>query len=254
MRPLFLALFALLLMPFAAQAQQYDLADSEDVAIAFFKTGGQPPNYLTLIRGLPKYRDTPVAKQDEFIANQTQRLQQAYARYNPETDLLTIRTRVQVELHAVQLEDEKKTVKYSMTLSFGKDDALFFPYSLGDYHIAVLPKKMDSRFDQNLEPSQYDLIKSIQDGEKGLAQLYIQLKPSKAYMDAPVSIGGKEQWVLAADVAGLVMTDSRGSTLWSYSPDWYVSPMTKELRDIYVDENARKHQQMELENPIKPLE
>lgn len=253
MRPLLLALAALLFASFPAHAQ-YKLADAEDVAIAFFKTGGQQPNYETLIRGLPDYRKVPPAKQDAFIAKQKQRLQTAYAKYNPQTDLLTIRTRVNVDLHAKQQDDKDKTVLYSMTLSFGKDDSLFFPYRMGDYHIAIIPKKMDSSFEQNLAPSQYELIKTSLGDVNGPAALYIQLKPSKAYLDEPYKIGGEDQWALVADVAGLVMMDGRGSRLWTYSADWYVSPMTQELRDIYSDKKEERERIMEQENPLKPLE
>ena len=98
-----------------------------------------------------------------------------------------------VELHAEILED--KTEKYSMTLSFGKDDSLFFPYTNGEYNIAIIPHKMDSRFDQLLVKEQYELIKQALGDIDGKLTLYIQLRPQKAYMDAPLQIGGIEQWV-----------------------------------------------------------
>lgn len=251
MRALLFVLALLLAAPTAAQAQ-YDISDSEDVIIAFFKTGGQQPNYESLARGLPVYRNVPPAKLDAHLAKEKQRLQQAYNRFNPQVDLIGIRTRVNVQLHRTMRED--KSIQHSMTLSFGKDDSLFFPYSLGDYHIAVIPKKMDSSFDQNLVPSQYELIKTALGRENGPATLYIQLKPSKAYLDEPYVIGGEEQWALVSDVAGLIMTDSKGGRLWTYAPDWYVSPMTKELRDIYSESSEEKQRIMEEENPLRPLE
>lgn len=244
-----LALFLLIAPPARAQSE---LSTSEDVVIAFFKTGGHPPNYTTMAKGSPQYRNIPPARLDEFIAKESQRLKQEYAKYNPQTDLISIRARVMVELHREILED--KSIHHSMTIFFGKDDSLFFPYAVGDYHIAVVPKKMDSSFKQNIEQNQYALIENALGSTRGTVPLYIQLKPAKAYLDEPLMMSGEEQWALLADVAGLILTDSKGGRLWTYAPDWYVSPMTKELRGIYSEKTEEKHRIMEEENPLKPME
>lgn len=255
MRALFLvfAVFCISsLSPNLAQAQ-FRLSNEEDVAIAFFKTGGQEPNYLTLIRGMKEYARTPLARQDDFIARETKRLRNAYTNYNPESGLLTVRTRVQINLHHEWID--KETEKHSMSVFFGKDDALFFPYKMGDYNLAIVPRKMDARFTRDIAPSQYSLMKGVfNDADEGNAVMYIQFKPHKAYLDAPVNMGGLDQWALVADVVNLTLTDSTGGQMWNYSPVWYVSPQTEELRDLYEEQTEEKKLEMETENPLKPVQ
>lgn len=255
MRLSFFSLFLCLsFVLFSAPAQaQLRISTGEDVAIAFFKTGGEQPNYDTLVRGLKDYARTPLARQNAFFEKETLRLRNAYQNYDPATDLLTIRTRVEVTLHHEIIDED--TEKHSMTLFFGKDDALFFPYQLGDYNIAILPQKMDARFDRDIAPSQYALIKSsFNEQTSGTAFIYIQLKPFKSYMDEPVKMGGLDQWVLVADVTNLTLTDSKGSSMWNYSANWYVSPQTESLRELYDDQAVEKQRVMETENPLKPVQ
>lgn len=236
-----------------AALAQFRLSNEEDVAIAFFKTGGQEPNYETLVRGLKDYARTPLARQEAFFARETTRLRGAYQNYNPETGLLTIRTRAEIDLHHEWID--KETEHHSMTVFFGKDDALFFPYKLGDYNIAVVPTKMDARFTRDIAASQYNLIKStFGDNTKGNAIMYIQMKPSKAYMDEPINMGGLDQWALVADVVNLTLTDPNDVQMWNYSAGWYVSPQTKELNELYDAQAAEKQHEMETENPLKPVQ
>lgn len=243
-----LTFLLLALWPSGAQAQ-YALSDSEDVVIAFFKTAGTPPNYETLAKISKQYYLTPPARQDDFLSKEKARLQAAYNSFDPDRKLLTIRTSANITLYKVQGDED--TVTHGMTISFGKDDALFFPYEHGTYKIAVLPQKMGARFDQNLAPQQYDLIRqTFGDKDNGRAPLYVQLKPVKAYLDQPYRIGGTEQWALVADVAGLILTDSKGTRLWTYAADWYVSPMTEQLRNMYDVQTEEKQRIMDTENPV----
>jgi hypothetical protein len=254
MRAFFLLTFICSTAFFATIAQaQFRLSNEEDIAIALFKTGGQEPNYETLVRGLEDFARTPLARQPEFFAKHTARLRNAYQNYNPETGLLTIRTKAQIELHHEWLD--KETERHSMSVFFGKDDALFFPYKLGDYNIAVVPTKMDARFTRDIAPSQYSLIKtSFGETNQGNAIIYIQLKPEKAYLDEPIKMGGLDQWALVADVVNLTMTDNHDNQMWNYSASWYVSPQTKELNDLYDEQAEQKKREMERENPLKPVQ
>lgn len=251
MRHLITIALTLFLVTFSVEKAmaQYSVSGSEDVVIAFFKTAGTPPNYETLAKISKQYYLTPPARQDVFLAKEKQRLQTAYNVFDPAAKLLTIRTMANITLYAVQ-EDEE-TINRGMTISFGKDDTLFFPYEHGDYKIAVLPQKMGSRFDQTLAPQQYELIKQTFNGrDNGRLPLYIQLKAVKSYLDQPFRIGGLEQWALVTDVAGLILTGNNGARLWTYGADWYVSPMTEQLRDMYDDQSEDKQREMETENPV----
>ncbi len=250
---LFSLILALLIFAANPALAQSETSSAEDVLIAFFKTGNTQPNYEKLATSSKDYRLTPIARQKTFIAKEKQRLMAAYRNYNPLTDLISIRTRAFVTLHTAVHED--KTVTHSMTISFGKDDSLFFPFTYGDYNIAIVPQKMDSSFEQNLADNQYELFKNeLGKDQTGPVALFIQLRPTKAYLDEPLTMGGLDQWALVSDVAGIIMTDSKGGRLWTYSAPWYVSPMTRELRDMYATQADEKEQEMKRENPIMPAQ
>ena len=206
-------------------------ATAEDVAIAFFKTAETNPDFDLWAGGSSKYKSAAPARGKLIFQEEKQRLMRAWNEYDPQYDTLDIRTTVTLELKTVM--DEKNNEHYMMMFDFDRDDAIYFPYSYQDYRIAVIPQLIEKMLVQTLDKNQYEIIRQ-RIGNGGKAALLFQLKPVKAYIQQPYIIDNTEQWMFLCDIATLVLRTPRdGVNLWNYGADWFVSPETEKLRDLY---------------------
>lgn len=220
--------------------------------MAFFKAGDTNPDFEKMAEASPQYRLVPRARQAAFLAEEKSRLMEKWRIYNPTEELLSVRIPVFTEIAHIQ--DAKGEEIYTLTLTLEQGDNVFFPYEFMDYKIAVLPQKIDELLHYEIQKPQYDLIKaSLDDKKRGIHQMWLRLKPVKSYMNQPYDIGGIEQWILLANVAGLSLESKTGQNLWNYSAPWYISPIKNDLMDIYEEEKTQKEHEMAIENPIMPL-
>jgi len=240
-----------LCIAFAAPSRaEQQVSTPEEIGIAFFKTGGSNPDFTKLAKGTRAYRLAPLVRRDAYLQQEKQRLIQLYNAYDP-SHTLRVRTRTGVTLTETPRKDN--TPLYSMTLSFGRDDTPFFPYKYQDYDIAVIPQKLTDLLHQNLSELQFNALKAAFDQQmQGTVDLYVELKPVKAYLDRPYDIEGTQQWVLLTNVAGMTLTTRLGARLWDYSAPWYVSPTTDGLRDMYDKKTEERQQEQQLDNPLRP--
>lgn len=209
-----------------------EFATGEDVAIAFFKAGHTNPNFDLWAKNTRNYKVAPPARASEILFEEKQRLIKKWQAYDLEENVLDIGGKVNVELQKVLTKEGIE--EYWMHLTFEEGDVTYFPYKFQDYEFAVIPQQIETLLIQKLQKEQYDLINgSIKNGE-GMAYISLQLKPVKAYMQQPYKIDNKEQWALLCDIATMsLISPNNKQTLWNYGANWYVSPVTQELRDLY---------------------
>ncbi len=210
------------LLPDAAAMAQVapQTATSEDIAIAFFKTANTNPDFDLWATANPRYRITAPARAKYFIEDEKKRLMEKWRDYDAKTDFVEIYAPVSVELK--KTVDNSGDEKYWMYMSFGKDNVTYFPYKFLEYQFAVIPHAIETMMIQPLQKDQFTMmVDDFKGAMHGPAKLYLQLKPSKAYINQPYMIDGEEQWAMLTDIAGLLLKSRRsGMTLWHYSADW----------------------------------
>jgi hypothetical protein len=211
----------------------FKVSSPEDVAIAFFKTGNTVPDFTLWAKGTPEFQHTAPALVPEYLEKEKQRLQQVWAGYNAAEDFLTVAGYVTVSLRAMQDPKDKKKEAYSMRIRFEAGDLTYFPYSFQKYEIAVIPQKLETNLSPSLMKEQYQMILDKFGKAEGNARLYLVLRPVKAYMNQPYELDGREQWMMLCDIVSLSLVGNDESPLWNYAADWYVSPRTQELRELY---------------------
>ncbi len=228
-------LFLALLFPAAVKAQTDDgSAIGEDVAIAFFKAAGENPDFDLWAKNTRDYKRAAPARANEILDKEKQRLMVKWREYKSAEDVLDIRGNVSVELKSTLAKDG--TQHYWMYLSFEAGDITYFPFEFQDYKFAVIPQQIETLMIQEIREEQLNLIRNDFGGAmSGSAYLYLQLKPVKAYMQQPYTIDNTEQWALLCDIATLSLVSMKKSgALWNYGADWYVSPATETLRELYA--------------------
>lgn len=227
-------IFLALLLPATAQAQRDEgSATGEDVAIAFFKTAGENPDFDLWAKNTRDYKRAAPARANETLDKEKQRLMVKWRDYNSSEDVLNIRSTVSIELKSTLAKDG--TQHYWMYLSFEAGDITYFPFEFQDYKFALIPQQIETLMVQEIREEQLNLIRNDFGGAmSGDAHLYLQLKPVKAYMQQPYVIDDAEQWALLCDIATLsLVSTKKGGSLWNYGADWYVSPATETLRGLY---------------------
>jgi hypothetical protein len=215
-------------------AQKFiNFSTSEDVAIAFYKTGGVKPNFKTWIKERDPYKHTPVARRPQVMDQEFERLQRAYSDFKPESDFLTIRT--YVSLSPEQKINSKGKKTYNLPITFiNAPDALYFPYDFMEQRIVVMPAKLDKLMNSDIDESQYNFIKeAIKSGHK--QTMIVTMRANKADLDKPYDIDGLSQWALTADVVSMEIWDKNKRFIWEYSAPWYLAPEQQKLNDLYAD-------------------
>lgn len=217
-----------------AQKEQA-VSSAEDVAIAFFKAGASNPDFDSWAKASRDYKTAAPTRAEEALFNEKQRLFKKWRAYNPDENVLTVAGSVQVELKAITTKDGND--QYWMYMSFPHGDVTYFPYKFLDYEFALIPQQIETMMIQPLQKEQYEHFLHSFNGTKSRdALLSVQLKPVRAYMQQPYMIDNKEQWVLLCDVATMALSTAKtGHPVWTYGADWYVSPVTQELRDLFQE-------------------
>lgn len=227
---------SLLLSGFVSLAYAQNLlkfATSEDVAIAFYKSGGTVPNFERWIKETEPYNLTPWAGRAEMMQQEKSRLNLAYRNFDKDKDYLNIRT--YVLLDPKEHIDEKGQKTYSMKMIFSEaPEALYFPYEWLGERIVIMPHKIDKLMHTSLTEAQYDFImRALPSSAKNT--MIVQLKATEGDLSRPYQIDGLPQWVLKAEVVSLEVWSKQGSLLWEHTASWYVSPRTKKLNNLYND-------------------
>ncbi|HEU4838756.1 MAG TPA: hypothetical protein VFS88_05020 [Micavibrio sp.] len=232
-------LFLLLHAPTNAAAQmKVEPSDKEDVAIAFFKTAGINPDFEKWAKGSQEFKTIASARVPEFLYDEKQRLLREWKKYDAQDPIIDVKATIHLEIKTMQ--DQEGEESYWMYISFGRDDAVYFPYEYQEYKIAVIPQMIETLMIQPLQKEQYQMILQDMEGKRtGDAVIFLQLKPVKAYVHQPYKIDNQDQWALLTDIATMsVKSWKTGSPLWNYSADWYTSPVTQELKDLYQAPSA----------------
>lgn len=232
----FIAIFLLsfVAMTAAAHAQRdKGISSSEDVAIAFFKAGATNPDFEAWAKASRDYKTAAPTRAGEVLSNEKQRLFKKWRAFNPDETLLTVAGDVNVELKAVVNKEGEES--YWMYMIFPQGEVTYFPYRFLDYRFAIIPQQIESLMIQPLQKEQYHNFVRLFGGQKASTTvLSLQLKAVRSYMQQPYMVDDREQWILLCDIATMSLAASKsGKPIWNYGSDWYVSPVTQGLRDLY---------------------
>ncbi len=225
---------ALLSAPLTFAAPLDDrLSPAEMIAIAFFKTADTTPDFDGLAKGNPEYKRMPPVRAGDYIEREKSRLVELWRDFDPAEDVIGIAGEVDVELKKV-VDKSTGAEKYWMYIMLPETELTHFGYKFQDYKFAIIPQKID---DLMIQPVQKEQFQNMQEefGEYGgPAKLFLQVRPVKAHTDRPYRIDGVERWALICDIATMALGSKKNTeTYWNYGADWYVSPVTEDLQDLY---------------------
>lgn len=248
-RHFFAALACLLLVLPGARAESggTTISTTEDIVLAFYKTGGAVPNFEKWVKEREPYRTTALARRPETLEREITRLKNLYAAFDPKTDFLTVKTSARARaVEMLDPADPSRTI-HGLAMEFDAGDADYFPYDFMGERFAVIPKELELHLNPVLPRTQYDYLLDVLEKGKPVTMI-LELRPAKADMTAPFDMDGtgggpdekdgKGQWMFLTDIASMSIWNRAGTLLWEYTAPWYVTPMRDSLLDLHTDKSA----------------
>lgn len=223
--------------------------NAEDIAIAFYKTGGIVPNFKTWITEREPYNITPAARRRNVMKEELLRLQTAYKNYDPETDFLIIKTSAYLIPEKTQIGEDE--FEYRIKVAFDKgENTPYLPYEFLEQNIMVIPDHFEtSRYDIATK-GEYDRLKTF---ENKLLPIILRLKPNEADFTHPYKVDGIEQWAFATDIISMESWDGDGLLFWEYTKPGYVSLNQQKIKKLF-DMRPENAESKGTEKPVPALE
>lgn len=232
-----LCLIVTALQPNAGQAQtSLQTSTAKAVAFSFYKTAGATPNFERWVKNIPPYTNTPMAKRDAVLQQQKDILKKEFELYDAQKDLLVMRTVIHMDLKLPKEGDETAHFTFVYDKAQDDDETAYFPFSFGGDHFAVVVNEINSFKSAEVPVQQYGFLKGVTGNGRNLHAVF-QLRPKKSDTAEPYEQGGREQWLLATDVASLTLWTRDSRLLYEYTAPWYFSPLSLDISPL-KDEKA----------------
>ena len=213
----------------------------EEVAIAYYKSGDVVPNFEKWIKDRDPYKHTAWAKRVKVYEEELARLALAYQQYDPKNDFIIVRTTANLEPKKVlretneDLQEGEEQYDYFLNAKFtSAPDALYFPYDFLKERIILMPYQLTDVMNSPITKQTYDRLFEKRSQRKKLTTIF-RLKPDEADFSQPYMIDGLEQWVFKTRIATVEFWSTSGSLVYERSADWYLSPNTVNLRELYEE-------------------
>lgn len=216
------------------------ISSTEDVVIAFYKTGNHRPDFEHWIKETDPYRTTAPFLRPKTMKKELARLKNAYASFNPEENFLTLKTDVFAEIRAYQDKEKPKETTHLLEMSFVAGDAGYFPYEFLKKRFAVVPQELQKHLKPEIPKEQAAYLKQQLGNEGGRVRMILQLRPLEADMKAPYQVDGHKQWAFLTQIASLSLWSDHGGLLWEYTAPWYITPLHKSLLGLHTDKSVVK--------------
>ena len=216
----------------AAAQSRLKIASTEDIAIAFYKTGNIIPNFEQWIKQRDPYINTPFTMREELYEKELARLKLKYISFNPAENLLPINTTVSLDARKKKQADG--TEKYYLIAKFKKaPDALYFPYDFLEERIALMPYSLDKFM--TLEIPKGDYLHIMRDKlTSGNKMAIFHMRAHEADFTQPYKIDGIEQWVFKTKIAAVEFWNTdKNRFIFEYSKPEYSSQNTIDLQELF---------------------
>lgn len=231
----------ILVFAVAAQAQgKLKMANAEDVAIAFYKTGKIVPNFSKWIKNREPYIHTPWALRDEVYKKELLRLKSLYQNFDIVEDYLTVKTKTNIRLS----RDKRREGGYQYFLNarlVASPEVIYFPYRFLKEYIALMPYTIEKFMRLEITRGDYDYIRRNQLIRKSSTAVFY-MRADEADIAHPYEIDEQAQWVLKTKIVAVEFWSNDGRLIFEYSRPNFVTSSTMNLQELYkknaLNENA----------------
>lgn len=191
-----------------------------DVGMIFYKLVGGQPSFEDWITATTHYKGLPAKDQPQYLSRETARLSQEFLSLNIEKTAVVVRTAIKVELLKRPPVNPGDPAIHVLKLDLPPDNEVYFPYTVGDQIIAVIPNGVDLYREIPLTAVEAVAIRRRLP-PLGQVTLVLEIAPKMADGKAPMMMHNVEQWLLVGEIGFLGLYNSSTDVLWSYQSPYY---------------------------------
>lgn len=228
-------------VPSLAQANLGSSSD-RDVAFAFYKNAEATPNFKRWVEQTEPYSNTPMAMREKVMERELERMKDDFERFNPNEDLLTLRTKVQARLWwDKNSEDEDAFFQYEYVKVRGNEEKVF-PFEYGGDKFALVVEDIDAMRELKISKRQLDFYRyELNNSPSGILTAILQLRPKISDINMPYQINSEDpHWLLVTEIASLTFWTPKGNLVHSYTAPWYFSPANREIQALKAKQEKEK--------------
>lgn len=193
---------------------------SFDVGMIFYKMIGSTPNFEDWIETSKAYKALEPKYQADYKQAEELRLKNSFATLNPKKTAIVIRSVVEVELISPKPKSGQPR-KNTLKINLPPDGSFYFPYTLGDQSIAVIPNGVDLYREVSLTDPEVKAIRSRLN-VNSKATLVLEIVPTMADGKRPMILDETPYWLLIGEIGFIGLYNDYTEVLWSYHAPAYV--------------------------------
>jgi hypothetical protein len=202
--------------------KNYEPTHPELILMAFNKVGNLNPDFLEWAKQSPFLKTAKDIDKDAIINREANRLTQVYQTVQPDEQLV---------VHAKISLDNYSTIQEFLTLN-EFDSRTFFSYNIYGQNVAIVPKGMNDF--HRIKFSKAEMENLLKKANTSQIEAEILLKPIYADVKAPFNRGGKDYWLLLADIGEIRFWTKKSDPelLWMHRAEWFKPKEDKLLLDL----------------------
>ena len=198
-----------------------------DFALVYHKLAGSTPAFKVIARNMPAYDEAEEREKSKILAKISQRLRRRFNNLEVHQKLLTIRTRIRMD---VQRQPQKD--KASLQLKLPSNSPLYFPMQPGKRNIAVLMQDFKRFRTIPLNPLQANYVESRAAPDEDII-MYLQLQAVDADAEKPLKLDSIKQWPLLTRIARMGLYTQDNETIWEYKAPWLTTEQGNAVRKLF---------------------
>ena len=222
-----------------------EYTEEEKIGFAFYKLGNIKPNFDSWVEHTDAYSNAPANQKNQFLQNETSRLEQGYHNYQPDEDLIVINAPVKITTADFSSPDpaySKQGIQKQSVISIVGTPPAYLPFKIVNTWVAVIPQDYSNFTNLLLTTEQFIKLRDIVSEKVKLKDLDFQgeieliLRPAKVDARKPINMDGKKMWLMGAEIASMtIWTQKKEKIIWEYSAPWYVTGHSMQLLNLYGD-------------------
>ena len=211
-----------------ARAQKaYEPSPAYEFALTYHKLAGTRPDFQAIAKKSPDYKNAGEREEAKLLKQISQRLRTEFQEMETEKQLLTLRTKLHMEVK--RPTDSDKAI---LNLKLPGNKPLYFPMQPGKRKIAIIMRDFTRFREIALEHFKANYIDSLASSSEDII-MYLQLKPVDADAKQPIKLDGIEQWPLLTRIGRFGLYTRDKETIWEYKASWLTTEAGDNIRKLY---------------------
>jgi len=208
------------------QSSKSKLSSPDYIALLFYKMTAQIPDFDSWARQTPEYKEASIFAKMMILEKKIREMKDGYNRLST-MEYLIVEIPVRLSEYSVS--------NHGFFIENFRTDT-FFPITYGDQSYAIVPEGIVDR--QWLKVSTTEIARNIEaaarNDEGRILMMTLFLSPEYADKVTPVSLDGRDYWLILTNVKKMILTSLKTDTLlWQSKGISIMNGKSQQLLNLY---------------------